>query len=279
MYYAKARGKSCHEVFAPSMHARAMRQLQLESDLRRAIERQELLVYYQPIVSLESNCLQGVEALVRWQHPEQGLISPAEFIPLAEETGLITLIDLWVLQEACRQLRVWQEQFRAILPLSVSVNLSGKQFSQPNLIEEIDRILAETGLEGQYLKLEVTESILIENAESAAVMLRKLRERRIQVCIDDFGTGYSSLSYLYRFPIDNLKIDRSFVSPIDAEGKNGEIVKTIITLAHSLAIKAIAEGVETSAQLAQLRNLGCDEAQGYFFSPPVNCQLAEALLA
>jgi diguanylate cyclase (GGDEF)-like protein/PAS domain S-box-containing protein len=277
MYYAKARGKSCYEVFDTSMHARAMRQLQLESDLRRALERQEFLVYYQPIVSVERDCLDGFEALVRWQHPEQGLISPAEFVPLAEETGLITLIDLWVLREACRQLKVWHKRFPAIPPWTVGVNLSGKQFSQPDLIKEIDRILAETGLKGQYLKLEVTESVLIENAESAAAMLSKLREREIQVCLDDFGTGYSSLSYLYRFPIDTLKIDRSFVSPIGAEGKNGEIVRTIITLAHSLAIKVIAEGVETAHQLAQLKNLGCDQAQGYFFSQPVNCQLAETL--
>jgi diguanylate cyclase (GGDEF)-like protein/PAS domain S-box-containing protein len=278
MYYAKARGKSCHEVFAPSMHARAMRQLQLESDLRRAIERQEFLVYYQPIVSLESNCLQGVEALVRWQHPEQGLISPAEFIPLAEETGLITLIDRWVLREACRQLRVWQEQFRAIPPWSVSVNLSGKQFSQPNLIEEIDRILAETGLEGQYLKLEVTESVLIENAESAAAMLGKLREREIQVCIDDFGTGYSSLSYLHRFPINILKIDRSFISCLDRMGENSAIVRTIATLAQDLQVGLIAEGVETAGQMAFLKTLGCQCGQGYWLSPPLESKAMETFM-
>jgi EAL domain-containing protein (putative c-di-GMP-specific phosphodiesterase class I) len=252
--------------------------MQLESDLRRAIERQEFLVYYQPIVSLESNCLQGVEALVRWQHPEQGLISPAEFIPLAEETGLITLIDRWVLREACRQLRVWQEQFRAIPPWSVSVNLSGKQFSQPNLIEEIDRILAETGLEGQYLKLEVTESVLIENAESAAAMLGKLREREIQVCIDDFGTGYSSLSYLHRFPINILKIDRSFISCLDRMGENSAIVRTIATLAQDLQVGLIAEGVETAGQMAFLKTLGCQCGQGYWLSPPLESKAMETFM-
>jgi diguanylate cyclase (GGDEF)-like protein/PAS domain S-box-containing protein len=279
MYYAKARGKSCYEVFNPSMHAHAMRRLQLETNLRRAIERQEFVVYYQPIVCLKTDLINGFEALVRWEHPELGLISPAEFIPLAEETGLITLIDRWVLRQACRQLKLWQEQFPAIFPLSMSVNLSGKQFSQPNLIEEIDQILEETGLKGESLKLEMTESILIENAESAAIMLKELKERDIQIYIDDFGTGYSSLSYLYRFPVDKLKIDRSFVTPIDTEKKNSEIVKTIITLTHSLAIKAIAEGVETGKQLLQLKKLGCNEAQGYFFSKPVNSQSAEDFLA
>jgi EAL domain-containing protein (putative c-di-GMP-specific phosphodiesterase class I) len=255
-----------------------MRQLQLEGDLRRALKRQEFLVYYQPIISLATNCLHGFEALVRWQHPEQGLISPDEFIPLAEETGLITPLDRWVLRAACQQLSIWQQQFPAIHPWSISVNLSGKQFSEPSLIDEIDLIMDETGVQGQFLRLEVTESVLIENAEGAVAMLEKLRARNIQVCIDDFGTGYSSLSYLHRLPIDALKIDRSFVSCINSEDKNGEIVNTILTLAHALAIKAIAEGVETPYQLSQLRNLGCDEAQGYFFSPPVNCERAETFL-
>ena len=268
MYHAKACGKSRYEVFDPSMHARAVRQLQLENDLRRAIERQEFLVYYQPIFSLETHSIQGFEALVRWQSPEEGLVSPGEFIPVAEETGLIVSIDQWVLREACRQLHLWREQFPTASSLTVSVNLSGKQFVQPDLIGQIDQILAETGLEGRYLKLEITESSLIENAAFATEMLMQLRQRNIQVCLDDFGTGYSSLSYLHRFPTDILKIDRSFVSRIGVNNENSEIVRTIAIMAHNLGIGLIAEGVETAEQVAQLKAFGCYFGQGYWFSPP-----------
>ncbi|MGK7917219.1 MAG: putative bifunctional diguanylate cyclase/phosphodiesterase [Prochloraceae cyanobacterium] len=272
MYSAKARGKCCHAVFEPSMHTHALKQLHLESELRRALSRQELVVYYQPIVSLETKCLQGVEALVRWQHRERGLISPADFIPIAEETGLIVTLDQWVLKNACRQLLCWQKQFPALDHLTLSVNLSAKQFLQSDLTEQIDQILAETGILGQDLKLEITESVLIEDPDSAAEMLRQLRNRKIQVCLDDFGTGYSSLSYLHRFPLNILKIDRSFVSSLEVKDERSAIVRTIVTLGHELGIEVIAEGVETARQMQCLKALGCDYGQGYCFSPPVDSQ-------
>ncbi|MGK7877455.1 MAG: EAL domain-containing protein [Xenococcaceae cyanobacterium] len=275
MYYAKARNQACHEVFDPSMHTQALRRLHLESDLRRALEHQELVVYYQPIFSLETNCLQGFEALVRWQHPERGIVSPDEFIPIAEETGLIVSIDQWVLQEACRQLRLWQEHFPVISPLTISVNLSGKQFSQPDLIQQIDQVLQETSLDGRYLKLEITESVLIKNANSATLMLTHLRARNIQVCIDDFGTGYSSLSYLHRFPTNILKIDRSFMN---VKCENFAIVRTIAIMAHDLGIRLIAEGVETAEQLEELKRLGCHSGQGYWFSEPLDSEEATTWL-
>ncbi len=269
MYRAKACGKSCHVVFEPDMHTHALRLLQLENDLRGAISRQELLVYYQPIVSLETKCLQGVEALVRWQHRERGLISPADFIPIAEETGLIVTLDQWVLKNACRQLLCWQKQFPALDHLTLSVNLSAKQFLQRDLTEQIDQILAETGILGQDLKLEITESVLIEDPDSAAEMLRQLRNRKIQVCLDDFGTGYSSLSYLHRFPLNILKIDRSFVSSLEVKNSRSAIVRTIVTLGHELGIEVIAEGVETAGQIQFLKAKGCHYGQGYYFSHPV----------
>ncbi|MBE9166951.1 EAL domain-containing protein [Pleurocapsales cyanobacterium LEGE 06147] len=278
MYCAKVRGKARHEVFNPSMHARALRQLTLENKLRRALNSQELFVFYQPIVSLETNLLQGFEALVRWEHPEQGMICPNDFIPLAEETGLIIALDRLVLQKACQQLCDWKKQFSPNAPLSISVNLSGKQFAQLDLLEQIDRILAETELEGQYLKLEITESVLIENAESTAEILRQLQRRKIQVCLDDFGTGYSSLSYLHRFPINSIKIDRSFISQGKNNGSNDVIVRAIVTIAHELGIEAIAEGIEKVEQLAFLRSLGCHYGQGYWFSPPRDSTAMEVWL-
>ncbi len=270
MYQAKERGKSCHAVFEPFMHTHAQRRLQLENDLRRAISRQELVVYYQPIVSLETNCLEGVEALVRWQHPEQGLIPPADFIPMAEETGIITALDQWVLKNACFQLRCWQEQFPVFSHLTLSVNLSGHHFSQMDFIEQIDQILASTGILGQYLKLEITESVLLSNPSSTVKILEQLRKRNIQICLDDFGTGYSSLSYLHRFPLNILKIDRSFVSNLEAKDSRMAIVRTIVTLGHELGIEVVAEGIETAQQMQFLKALGCHYGQGYYFSPPVD---------
>ncbi len=278
MYSAKARGKSCHAVFQPSMHAYALKQLHLESELRRDIYLQELIFYYQPIVSLETSSLQGVEALVRWQHRERGLIPPKDFIPIAEETGLIVTLDQWVLKNSCRQLLCWQKQFPALDYLTLSVNLSAKQFLQGNFTQQIDQILASTGILGQDLKLEVTESVLIENPDSAAAMLRQLRNRKIQVCLDDFGTGYSSLSYLHRFPLNILKIDRSFVSSLQAKDSRSAIVRTIVTLGHELGIEVIAEGLETAEQIQFLKALGCHYGQGYYFSPPVNSKTLTNLL-
>ncbi|MBW4679033.1 MAG: EAL domain-containing protein [Microcoleus vaginatus WJT46-NPBG5] len=272
MYRAKALGKARHEVFDKNMHARAVALLQLETDLRRAIERQEFEVYYQPIVSLATEEITGFEALVRWQHPDRGVISPGEFIPLAEETGLINLIGWGVLRKACYQLRAWQLQFPNHRSLSISVNLSGKQFSQPNLVEQIAKILKETDLDASNLKLEITESAIMENVESASAMLWKLRKLGIQLYMDDFGTGYSSLSYLRRFPIDTLKIDRSFVKQMMVDDESLEIVRTIVLLAKNLGMNAIAEGVETQEQLTQLKALQCEFGQGYFFSKPLEAE-------
>lgn len=279
MYRAKALGKARYEVFDINMHARFVSLLRLETDLRRALERQEFRVYYQPIVSLETGHITGFEALLRWQHPRRGLILPGEFIPVAEETGLIITMDRWVLREAYRQMRIWHKQLDIKTPLSVSVNLSSKQFSQPDLIEHIDQTLREQDGEAHHLKLELTESVVMENAEVTAAMLADLRALNVRVSIDDFGTGYSSLSYLQRFPIDTLKIDRSFVKGIGVNGDNIEIVQAITALAHSLGMDVIAEGIETAEQLARLRALACEYGQGYYFARPIDSEAAYALLA
>jgi diguanylate cyclase (GGDEF)-like protein len=279
MYRAKALGKGRYAVFDREMYARTLHLSQIETDLRDAIERQEFLLHYQPIVSLTTGKLTGFEALLRWQHPEKGFIYPGDFIAIAEDTGLIVPIGEWILQEACQQLHAWQEKFPNSSSVHISVNLSSRQIKQFDLVDKLAKILTDTGLNGQNLRLELTETMLMDRGEKTIELLSQIKAQKIQLSIDDFGTGYSSLSYLHRFPIDALKIDRSFVSPIDAEGQNCEIVKTIITLAHSLGFKAIAEGVETPHQLTQLKKLECDEAQGYFFSKPVNCQLAETFLS
>ncbi|MBD2180480.1 EAL domain-containing protein [Planktothrix sp. FACHB-1355] len=279
MYRAKAFGKARYHVFNPAMHQEALQLLQLETDLRRAIERQEFVVYYQPIVSLCEGKISGFEALVRWQHPTRGFVSPAEFIPVAEETGLITFIGTWVMREACQQLRIWQEEKLSQESLTMSVNLSVREFSQPNLIELIDDTLKKTQLSPQNLKLEITESAIMEKDGSVTAILQQLRNRQIQLSIDDFGTGYSSLSYLNRLPVDTLKIDRSFINPIDKNSESLGLVPAIITIAHSLGMSAIAEGVETQQQLAKLRTLNCGFGQGYLFSKPLGSKLAADLLA
>lgn len=278
MYRAKALGKARYEVFDTDMRARAVARLGLETDLRRAVDRGEFQVRYQPIVSLASGRITGFEALVRWQHPGHGLVSPAEFIPVAEETGLIITIDRWVLREACRQMRAWQVQFPADPPLTISVNLSSKQFAQPDLVEQVEQILQETGLDARSLRLEITESVIMDGAEAAAAVLAQLKALGLRVHMDDFGTGYSSLSYLNRFPIDTIKIDWSFINKMVVNGDNSGIVQTIVMLAHELGIDAIAEGVETAEQLAQLRALKCEYGQGYFFSRPLDREAVEALI-
>jgi diguanylate cyclase (GGDEF)-like protein/PAS domain S-box-containing protein len=279
MYRAKSLGKARHEVFDKSMHAVAMNLLQLETDLRRALDRQEFFVQYQPIVALDNFNLRGFEALVRWQHPERGLISPMDFIPVAEDTGQIIAIGAWALKEACRQMRRWQRRYASDLPLFISVNLSSKQFEQPDLIEQITEILDETKLDPRSLKLEITESVVMENIDTATEMLKQLRALGVQLSIDDFGTGYSSLSYLHRFPIDTLKIDRSFVIRMVDNNENIEIVRTIIMLAQNLGMDVVAEGVETKEQLALLRKLGCENGQGYFFSRPAYASGAEKIIS
>jgi diguanylate cyclase (GGDEF)-like protein len=278
MYQAKARGKGCHQVFDAAMHSRALTYLQVETDLRHALERDELTVHYQPIVSLTTGKITSFEALVRWQHPKQGLVMPGEFISIAEESGLVVAIDLWVLQQACQQLSEWDDA--GLLPeaLKMSVNLSVKNFLQSDLIPKIDHILQVTGVNSQSLKLEITESTIMDNAETAMHILEQLKARHIHLSIDDFGTGYSSLSYLHQFPVDMLKIDRSFISRIQPDGTNIEIVQAIVVLANSLGMGTIAEGIETPHQLSHLQAIGCQFGQGYFFSRPLDANGAKALL-
>lgn len=283
---AKIRGQSGFAVFDRAMHDGFAENLRLENELRQAVtaldsdsEDCPFHVVYQPIVSLATERIVGFEALLRWQHSELGSISPVQFIPIAEETGLIVPLGEWILFQACRQLRIWEEQKHAGIPLKMSVNISGRQFSQTDLIYQIDRILQLTGVRGSNLKLEVTESAIMDNADSATKMLLELKERQIQLCMDDFGTGYSSLSYLHRFPLDTLKIDRSFVSPINSFRDKSEIVQTIVTLAHNLGMSVVAEGVETPIQKKTLRSLGCEFAQGYLFSKPVDAEMATQLIA
>lgn len=279
MYRAKAKGGSRHEVFDPAMYARAVALLKMETDLRRAIDRGEFAVHYQPIVSLRDGRIAGFEALVRWNHPHRGLVLPMEFIRMAEETALVVDIDRWVLREACRQLQEWHQRYPDARPLSVSVNLSGRHFAQPDLAEHLRRTLRATGLQGDCLGLEITESVLLDTTEASHEALHELRRDGTRLYLDDFGTGYSSLSYLHRFPIDALKIDRSFVTSLRPGGQGQEIVRTILSLAQNLDIHVVAEGVETAEQLAALKALRCEYAQGYAFSPPLPGAQAEALLA
>lgn len=275
MYRAKTLGKARHEIFDKAMHAHAMNILQTETDLRRAIERNEFYIEYQPIVRLDTGVLRGFEALIRWRHPDRGLISPADFIPIAEESGLISQIGNWVLRESCRQMNCWNLYYPANPELVIAVNLSGKQFAQSNLIDEVAGILEETTLPPECLKLEITESVVMENIDTATEMLRELRGLGLKLSIDDFGTGYSSLSYLHRFPIDTLKIDRSFVTQMTVNNENAEIVRTIVMLAQNLGMDVVAEGVETLEQCQQLNALRCENAQGYLFSRPVSATAAE----
>ncbi len=269
MHQAKARGKARYEVFGHDMHGELMSRLKMETDLRRACERDELFVDYQPIVSLGSRTLIGFEALVRWRHPEFGLVPPKDFIPVAEETGQILTIGQTVLESACRQAREWQKTHPAAPPLFVSVNLSVKQFNQPELVENIAGLLEQFKLPPRCLKLEITESVFSDNIEAAVGLLTQLRELGVQLSIDDFGTGYSSLSYLQRFPIDTLKIDRSFVTQMMENEENLAIVRTIVALAQNLGMDVVAEGVETEDQLKLLRKLECENGQGYLFSTPL----------
>jgi diguanylate cyclase (GGDEF)-like protein/PAS domain S-box-containing protein len=276
MYRAKARGRACYEMFDEGLHAQAVAQLQLETDLRRALERAELRVCYQPIVDLRNGLITGFEALVRWQHPERGLVSPGQFIPIAEETGLIVPIGRWVMETACRQTAAWQRRFTD-RPLSISVNLSARHFQDADLVQQILDILRLTELPATSLKLEITESVLMDDPESHVAVIAQLRKAGVQVQIDDFGTGYSSLSYLQRFSIDALKIDRSFINAGQGE-ESWDIVQTIVTLARDLGVHVIAEGVETVEQTNRLKALACDQAQGYLFREPVDAAAAEAML-
>ena len=278
MYRAKSHGKGRYEMFDKEMHLNAVALLQLETDLRRAMDRGELLVHYQPIVMIETKTISCFEALVRWQHPVRGLLNPGVFIPLAEETGIIVRLGRWVLEHACRQIVEWQQKFPSDPPLTVSVNVSPKEINQPDFVENVFETLKTTGLSPDSLKLEVTEGVLMESAERSVAVLRRLADAGIRVLIDDFGTGYSSLSYLHRFSVDTLKIDRSFVEALAGAEENVEIIRTIITLARALGMTVIAEGVETEDQHRRLKELDCEEVQGFLFSKAVDVRTAEELL-
>jgi len=281
MYRAKSSGRSRYEIFDQTIHQQMVSTMKLENDLSRAVKslssHSQFYVEYQPIVSLVDERILGFEALVRWQHPEQGIISPLTFIPLAEETGLIVPLGEWILHTACQRAVVWQRQFNP--DLTINVNLSPRQFTRPDLVGSIEQILAETGLDSQTLKLEITESILMDGNSQTAEALKQLKEMKIKMCMDDFGTGYSSLSYLHHFPVDTLKIDRSFIHQMTSASRHSKIVQTIINLAHNLEMQVVAEGVENQAQLDQLRNLSCECGQGYFFSVPLSDDAVTQLLA
>ncbi len=279
MYRAKAAGKARYEVFDRDMHHSAVALLKLETELRRSANRGEFEMHYQPIVSLEHGRIVGFEGLVRWLHPQRGLVFPDHFIAIAEETGLIVPIGWWVLRQSCRQARRWQRQFPSEPPLWISVNMSGKLFMRSNMVDELLGILEETGLEPRSLRLEVTENVVLDHADLAVRNLMELRSLGIQLSIDDFGTGYSSLSYLQRFHYDSLKIDRSFVSKLGAGGESRAIVETILNLANSLGIGVVAEGIETAEQAERLRQMQCSLGQGYWFSRPLAVTDAEELIA
>lgn len=279
MYAAKNKGRSCYVIFDQTMHERALQRLEIENALRQALEQKEFTLCYQPIVNLSTGKLAGYEALVRWQHPERGMISPADFIPIAEDTGLIVPLGKWILQEACRQMSQWQTQFTTAANLKISVNLSVKQLREADLITQVEQILQETGLNGRNLTLEITESMLMEDIEAVNQCLQKLNKLSIQISIDDFGTGFSSLSYLHRLSVNNLKIDRSFIINLFKSRRNLDIAETIIKLSDQLGLNTIAEGIETQEQLHQLKAFGCILGQGYLFNAPVNSEVAETLIA
>jgi diguanylate cyclase (GGDEF)-like protein len=278
MYQAKANGKARHAVFDQSMEARALARLELETDLRHALERDEFRVFYQPITALADGHIAEVEALVRWEHPVRGMVSPDEFIPIAEETGLIVALGQWVLETACRQGARWRDAHPEEPPI-MSVNLSGRQFQHPSLVADIRDVLLRTGLTPRALKLEITESVIMHDAEATIVALHELKELGIQLAIDDFGTGYSSLSYLKRFRVDTLKVDKSFVHGLGQDSMDTAIVRSVVALAKALNMDVTAEGIETHAQRAELLALGCDRGQGYLFARPLPAHELDPLLS
>ena len=281
MYRAKAAGRDRYEIFDHAMHRHAVALLKLEADLRRSVERGEFVIHYQPIVSFETGRLTSFEALVRWRHPERGLVPPAKFIAVAEETGLIVPLGWWVLREACGQLAAWNRRFahgEPGEPMTVSCNVSGRLVTRPDVVERMIATLNDAGLDPCLLRLEITENILMDHGDEVVDRLAELRSLGIQLHVDDFGTGYSSLSYLQRFHYDTLKIDRSFISAIDRDGDGSAIVRTIVALGNQLSMNVIAEGVETAEQARWLRDLNCPQGQGYWFARPMEAGHAEILL-
>ncbi len=279
MYRAKTLGRARYETFDKELHIQAMARMRIETELRRAIDAQELMLLYQPIIKVETGRICGFEALVRWPHPERGLVSPVEFIPIAEETGMIVPLGAWVLRTACFQLKAWRRRHPTMPALSVAVNLSPKQFQAPDLVEQVRDCIHDSGISPQHLKLEITEGVFLENAEQATDVINGLKGLGVELYIDDFGTGYSSLSYLQRLPIDKVKIDRSFVGRMEEGDEARTLVHTVIELAHNLGMTTVAEGVETARHVAILQDLGCEYAQGYFFARPLNARAASSLLA
>lgn len=276
LYRAKEHGGNSYQFYTADMNSKAMKRLSLENNLRRAVERQEFEVYYQPKVEINTRQIVGMEALVRWQHPEMGIIFPSEFIPLAEDTGLIVPLGEWVLRAACLQIKEWEEE--GFASLTMAVNLSARQFQQQNLSQAVVRVLQETGMNPHHLELELTESSIMRNAESAVKTLNELKAMGVKISVDDFGTGYSSLGYLKRLPIDMLKIDKSFVHDVTTNPDDAALVMAIVTLAHNLRLRVIAEGVETEEQLSFLHLLRCDEWQGYLYSKPLPATAFRELL-
>jgi diguanylate cyclase (GGDEF)-like protein len=277
MHAAKEKGKARHQVFDPGADTTTSRRSLVEAEMRRAIKEGEFRVYYQPVVALETGEVREVEALVRWQHPVYGLIPPGEFVPLAEQTGLIAFIGHRVLREACRQVRLWQKEHPSNPPLTLSVNVSARQFRLPNLTEEIIGILEKTGLDPRHLKLEITESVMVHDALAIAA-LRRLKASGIKLAMDDFGTGYSNLSYVKHLPLDILKIDRAYVSGLGKNAEDAAIVHATVAFAKALSLEVTAEGIENAEQLARLRELGCELGQGYHFAKPLPREEASAFL-
>jgi diguanylate cyclase (GGDEF)-like protein len=279
MYRAKNAGRSRYEMFNRAMHAEALTRLQTETELRRAIENSNFELQYQPIIALSTGRIAGVEALVRWRHHERGVVSPADFVPVAEETGLILPLGRWVLLQACKQVKEWHTQYPDRPPLSVSVNLSVRQFTQADMVKQVEDVLKETELDPSCLKLEITESVMIDKTDSAQATLAELKRLGVDVHLDDFGTGYSSLSYLHKLPLDAIKIDRALTSHIDTEERPLHLVRTILTLVRGLGLQAIAEGVTTPEQVRRLREMGCAFAQGFLFAKPLTVADAETMIS
>ena len=276
---AKRQSKFSYRIFEPSMRGKALTLLQLENDLRKALKNDEFILYYQPIVYLKNNTIQGFEALVRWRHPKQGIVSPEKFISLAESTGLIVPLGFWVLKEACQQMYAWVVQYERISNWKISVNISSKQLELPNFVAQVKEVLKETNLNPHNLKLEITESSLVEDTQHTILVIRELKALGVEFSLDDFGTGYSSLSYLHSFPFDTIKIDRSFVSSFGDNDEKIGIVRAIVSLANNLGMNTIAEGIETDNQLAQLKALNCQYGQGYYLSKPLDKQIVETVIA
>ncbi len=279
MYRAKALGKARHEVFAAGMLNEVIDRLQMESDLRQGLEHREFSLHYQPIIQLDSGLISGFEALARWRHHQRGFVSPGAFIPVAEETGLIVPLGEWIFREACQQIRDWQEQFSHYPSLSMSINLSGRQFTHADLAGQLGRILQDVGIGGEHIRIEITESMVMSDVEAAIDLMLSLKALNFKLSIDDFGTGYSSLSYLHRFPMDTLKIDQSFISRMEEDNENHEIVQTIISLGHNLGMEIVAEGVESQAQVSILKRLQCEYGQGYYFAKPLSQQQMDDFLS